>query len=65
MSIDCKPSVCVQVEEKMLRALPNLGFKPTNTLGDELRITIPKLMQFKDRIEAKRDRLLPTIYWTK
>ncbi len=45
--------------------LPNLGFKPTNTLEDELRITIPKLMQFKDRIEAKRDRILPTIYWTK
>jgi UDP-sulfoquinovose synthase len=45
--------------------LPNLGFKPTNTLEDELRITIPKLMQYKDRIEAKRDRILPTIYWKK
>lgn len=45
--------------------LPNLGFKPTNTLDDELRITIPKLIQYKERIEAKRDRILPTIYWTK
>jgi UDP-sulfoquinovose synthase len=45
--------------------LPNLGFKPTNTLDDELRITIPKVMQYKERIEVKRDRILPTIYWTK
>jgi len=45
--------------------LPRLGFKPTNTLDDELRITIPKLIQYKERIEAKRDRILPTIYWTK
>ena len=45
--------------------LPNLGFKPTNSLEDELKITIPKLMEYKDRIEAKRDRILPTIYWTK
>lgn len=45
--------------------LPNLGFKPTNTLDDELRITIPKLIQYKERIEAKRDRIMPTIYWTK
>jgi len=45
--------------------LPRLGFKPTNTLDDELRITLPKLIQYKERIEAKRDRILPTIYWTK
>ena len=45
--------------------LPNLGFKPTNSLDDELQITIPKLMEYKDRIEAKRDRIQPTIYWNK
>lgn len=45
--------------------LPNLGFKPTNTLEEELRITIPKLMQYKERIEAKKERIMPTIYWTR
>jgi UDP-sulfoquinovose synthase len=45
--------------------LPNLGFKPTNTLDAELRITIPKLMQYRERIEAKKKRIMPTIYWTK
>ena len=43
--------------------LRELGFKPTNTLDDELRITIPKLMEYKDRIEAKRDRIMPTVNW--
>ncbi len=43
--------------------LPALGFKPKNSLEDELRITLPKLNEFKDRIEAKRDRILPTIRW--
>jgi len=45
--------------------LPNLGFRPINTLEDELRITIPKLMRYKERIEAKKERIMPTIYWTK
>lgn len=43
--------------------LPALGFKPTNTLDDELRITIPTLMEFKDRIEAKKDKIMPTVTW--
>ena len=43
--------------------LYKLGFKPTHTLDQELKITISKLTAFKDRIEAKRDRILPTIYW--
>ena len=46
-----------------MELLPKLGFKPTNTLDDELRMTIPKLMQYKERIEAKRDRIMPTIRW--
>jgi len=45
--------------------LPALGFKPTNSLDDELRITIPKLMEYKERIEVKRDCIKPTIYWSK
>lgn len=45
--------------------LPKLGFKPTNTLDDELRLTIPKLLKYRERIEAKRDRIMPTILWKK
>jgi len=45
--------------------LPRLGFKPTYSLDDELRITVPKLVEYRDRIEAKRERIKPTIYWSK
>jgi len=46
------------------KRLPDLGFKPTNTLEDELRITIPKLMEYSDRIEAKRQCIMPKVKWT-
>lgn len=45
--------------------LPKLGFNPTYSLEDELKITIPKLMEYRDRIEAKRGRIMPTITWKK
>ncbi len=45
--------------------LPKLGFKPVNTLDDELRLTIPKLLEYRERIEAKRDKIMPTILWKK
>jgi len=48
-----------------MKHLPDLGFKPTYLLDDELRITLPKLMEYKDRIEAKRECINPTIYWSK
>jgi nucleoside-diphosphate-sugar epimerase len=48
-----------------MRHLPDLGFKPTNTLEEELRITIPKLLEYKERIEAKRETILPKIQWTR
>jgi len=48
-----------------MKHLPDLGFKPENSLDNELRITIPKLLQYKDRIEAKRSRIMPTIKWGK
>jgi len=48
-----------------MKHLPDLGFKPTNTLEEELRITIPKLLEYKERIEAKRETILPKIQWTK
>ena len=45
------------------KKLPELGFKPTYKLEDELRMTIPKLMKFKNRIEEKREYIMPTIKW--
>ena len=48
-----------------MKHLPDLGFKPTHSLDDELRITLPKLVEYKDRIEAKRECIKPTIYWSK
>jgi len=51
--------------EPDMKHLPDLGFKPTKSLEDELRITIPKLMEYKDRIEAKRETIMPKILWTK
>jgi nucleoside-diphosphate-sugar epimerase len=46
-----------------MKHLPDLGFKPTNSLEDELRITIPKLLEYKERIEAKRNFIMPKIKW--
>lgn len=45
--------------------LRKLGFKPTFTLDDELRQTLPKLIKYKDRIEAKREAIEPKVYWAK
>jgi nucleoside-diphosphate-sugar epimerase len=47
-----------------MKHLPNMGFKPEHTLEEELHITIPKLMKFKDRIETMRDAIDPKIKWT-
>jgi nucleoside-diphosphate-sugar epimerase len=47
-----------------MKNLPNLGFKPTNTLEEELHITIPKLLKYKERIEVKRDTINPKIKWS-
>ncbi len=46
-----------------MKHLPDLGFVPTMSLDDELRITIPELMKHKARIEAKRDKIKPTVNW--
>jgi len=45
--------------------LRELGFKPTHTLDKELKITLSKLLEHKDRIEEKREAILPTIYWSR
>jgi len=46
-----------------MKHLPNLGFKSTYSLEEELRITIPKLLEYKERIEAKRNFIMPKIKW--
>ncbi len=43
--------------------LPALGFKPTNDLDTELRLTIPELIRNKDRIQDKRAVIMPKIKW--
>jgi nucleoside-diphosphate-sugar epimerase len=43
--------------------LPGLGFKPTNDLDAELRLTIPKLMRYRNRILEKKEAIMPKIKW--
>ena len=43
--------------------LPALGFKPTNDLDTELRLTIPKLMKYRGKIEEKKEAIMPKIKW--
>jgi len=43
--------------------LRELGFKPTFSLDDELRITLPTLMRYKQRIEEKSEHIMPKIKW--
>jgi len=43
--------------------LYKLGFKPTHTLEEELELMFRDLEKFKDRILAKKDRIMPTVYW--
>jgi UDP-sulfoquinovose synthase len=50
--------------EPDMEHLPNMGFKPTHSLEDELKITLPILLKNKDRIEANREAIDPKIQWT-
>jgi UDP-sulfoquinovose synthase len=43
--------------------LPALGFKPMNDLDAELRLTIPKLIKYKGRIEERKAAIMPKIKW--
>ncbi len=45
------------------RLLYDLGFRPTRELEEELEIILEDLHKFKDRIEAKREKIMPTILW--
>jgi UDP-sulfoquinovose synthase len=43
--------------------LRKLGFRPTHTLDDELQIMLRDLLPHKDRIQAKKERMMPKPYW--
>ncbi len=45
--------------------LYKLGFKPVRPLQEELEIMFKDLEKFKDRILAKKERIMPTVYWRK
>lgn len=44
-------------------SLLNLGYKPTHDVEQELRIMLGDLIKYRDRIEAKREVLIPDIRW--
>ncbi len=41
----------------------NLGYEPTHDVGAEMRIMLRDLMRYRDRIEAKKDVLIPDVRW--
>ncbi|MFW5748844.1 MAG: NAD-dependent epimerase/dehydratase family protein [Chloroflexota bacterium] len=43
--------------------LINLGYEPSHDVKAEMRIMIKDLIPFKDRIEVKKDALIPTYRW--
>ena len=57
----------IEAEEHYYRPdseeLRKLGFKPTHTLDDELEIMLRDLVAHKDRIQAKKERIMPRPYW--
>jgi UDP-sulfoquinovose synthase len=45
------------------RHLLDLGYQPTHDVEQELRIMLKDLIQYRERIEEKRDALIPDIWW--
>jgi UDP-sulfoquinovose synthase len=43
--------------------LLDLGYQPTHDMESELRIVLSDLMNYRGRIEARREALLPDIRW--
>lgn len=43
--------------------LLDLGYKPTHDIEAEMHIMIQDLMRHRDRIEAKREILIPDVHW--
>ncbi|MBA3629951.1 MAG: NAD-dependent epimerase/dehydratase family protein [Actinobacteria bacterium] len=43
--------------------LLDLGYEPSHDVNAELRIMLEDLMKYRDRIDAKRDVLIPDVKW--
>lgn len=43
--------------------LLDLGYKPTHDMEEELRIMLKDLLRYKNRIESRREALIPDIRW--
>lgn len=43
--------------------LLNLGYRPTHNMEQEMRIMLNDLIKYKDRIEARKEALIPDIRW--
>ena len=43
--------------------LADLGYQPTQSVEDEVRVMLKDLMRYRDRIDAKRDVIVPDIHW--
>ena len=43
--------------------LADLGYKPTHDVEHEIRIMLDDLIKYKDRIEARKEVLIPDIHW--
>lgn len=41
----------------------NLGYKPTHNIEQEIKIVLNDLMKYRDRIEARKEALIPDIRW--
>jgi UDP-sulfoquinovose synthase len=41
----------------------DLGYQPTHDVEAEMEIMIKDLLPFRDRIEAKRQALIPDVRW--
>jgi UDP-sulfoquinovose synthase len=44
-------------------ALLDLGYEPTHDVEQEIHVMLEDLIRYRDRIEAKRDALIPDVRW--
>ena len=56
-----------EMEDHYYRAdrqhLFDLGYKPTHDVEAEMEIMLQDLSKYRDRIEIKRDVLIPDVHW--
>jgi UDP-sulfoquinovose synthase len=47
------------VHEKLYQ----LGFRPSTNIGDEIQRTLSKIINYRDRIKAKHEHIMPKVFW--